>query len=276
MKRPGADDAIYRREGELYLPTEWAGGPWSSLHQHGGAAAALLARGAEEAAREAGLRVARITTDLFRPVPMQPLRLARRFARRGRRIAVVELSLREGEREVTRACALLLREQSELVPSWSAGGEPAPPGPEACEPVEFMPSVFRERLPPGFHFSLEVRLARAGEGPLAWVRTPLSVVEGEPASPFQHACAVSDLCYGLGGRTLLRRGWQVPEGVRTHFINVDTTLYFEREPWGEWFAMRPTRVVDLRGVGLAEVVSYDARGQYGRSLQAILANDPPA
>jgi hypothetical protein len=38
--------------------------------------------------------------------------------------------------------------------------------------------------------------------------------------------------------------------------------------------LRPTQVADDRGVGLAEVVSYDGRGRYGRALQAILANDP--
>ena len=54
-------DAIYRRDGDVYLPNEWAGGPWSPLHQHGGAVAALLARGSLTAARETGLRVARIT-----------------------------------------------------------------------------------------------------------------------------------------------------------------------------------------------------------------------
>jgi hypothetical protein len=266
--------AIYRREGELYAPTEWAGGPWSPLHQHGGCAAALLARGALEAARETGLRVARLTLDLFRPVPMQPLRLARRFARNGRRIAMAELSLVHGEQEVTRASALMLREREDLAPSWSVAGDVPLPQPEACEQLEFMPRVYRDSVPPGFHWSVEVRIARATESPVGWIRTPLDVVEGEPTSAFERAAAVSDLCFGLGGRILLRRGWQAADLVRTRFINVDTTLYFEREPEGEWFALRPTHLADDRGTGLAEVVSHDRRGRYGRVLQAILANDP--
>lgn len=271
---PGPDAAIYRRDGELYAPTEWAGGPWSPLHQHGGAVAALLARGALEASRETGLRVARLTIDLFRPVPMQPLRLVRRFAREGRRIALAELALVHEDREITRASALLLRERGDLAPSWSGGGEPAPPPPESCEPMEFMPTAYREHIPPGFHWSIRVRIARATEGPLAWIHTPLAVVEGEPTSAFERATALSDLCFGLGGRILLRRGWQQPDLVRTRFINVDTTIYYEREPQGDWFAMRPTRVADDRGVGVAEVVSCDRGGRYGRALQAILANDP--
>jgi len=272
---PGPDAAIYRRDGELYAPTEWAGGPWSPLHQHGGAAGALLARGALEASRETGLRVARLTIDLFRPVPLQPLRLVRRFARRGQRIALVDLALVHEDREVTRAGALLLRERGDLAPAWSSGGEPAPPPPESCEPIEFMPRAYRAHIPPGFHWTIDARIARATESPLAWIHTPLSVVEGEPTSAFERATALSDLCFGLGARILLGRGWHQPaELVRTRFINVDTTLYFEREPEGDWFALRPTRVADDRGVGVAEVVSGDRRGRYGRALQAILANDP--
>ena len=58
-----------------------------------------------------------------------------------------------------------------------------------------------------------------------------------------------------------------------HFINVDTTLYFERDPEGEWFALRPSLVSDRAGTGVAEVVASDVRGRYGRALQAILANE---
>jgi len=266
-------DAIYRRDGELYLPTEWAGGPWSPLHQHGGAAAALLARGALEASRETGLRVARLTIDLFRPVPMEPLRLVRRFARQGRRIALADLALLHGDQEVTRASALLLREREDLAPTWTAGADATPPGPEACERVEFMPQAYRKHVPPGFHWTLEVAIATTGEAPLAWIRTPLDVVEGEPTSAFERAVGVSDLCFGLGARVLLRRRVQDADLMRTRFINDDTTLYFEREPEGDWFALWPTQVADDRGVGLAEVVSYDRRGRYGRALQAILANE---
>lgn len=274
MREPAPGDAIYRREGELYAPTEWAGGPWSREHQHGGAAAALLARGALEASRETGMRVARFTLDLFRAVPMEPLRLVRRFAREGRRIALADLSLWHGEQEVTRASALLLREREDLAPTWTSGGDTSPPpGPEACEKVEFMPRVYRDHVPPGFHWSLEVAIAQRTESPFAWIRTPLDVVAGEPTSAFERAAAVSDLCFGLGARVLLRRRVVDADLVRTRFINVDTTSYLEREPEGDWFAMQPTRVGDDRGVGVAEVVSMDVRGRYGRTLQAILAND---
>ena len=52
---PPMTDAIYRREGDLYVPTEWAGGPWSAEHQHGAPVNGLLARQVADAADETGL-----------------------------------------------------------------------------------------------------------------------------------------------------------------------------------------------------------------------------
>jgi hypothetical protein len=264
-------DAIYRRDGDVFVPNEWAGGPWSPLHQHGGAVAALLARGAREAARETGLRVARLTLDLFRPVPLEPLRLVRRFPRQGHRIAVAELSLLGGDVEVTRASALLLRERDELRAGASgvASGDVPPPPPERCDPLPFIPQEARKLVPPGFHWSLELRTAPASEAPLVWMRTPLDVVEGEPADPLERAAAVSDLCFAVASGAAVRRGPRPPNTI--HFINVDTTLYFERDPEGEWFALQPSVVADRAGTGVAEVVVSDVRGRYGRALQAILA-----
>jgi hypothetical protein len=266
--------AIYRRDGDdMYLPNEWAGGPWSKLHQHGGAVAALLARGSLAAARETGLRVSRITLDLFRAVPLRPLKLVRRFPRQGHRIAVAELSLLDGDTEVSRASALLLRDRDDL-PAGSAGvatGDPAPPSPERCEPLPFIPPEARKLLPPGFHWSLELRPAPASEAPLVWMRTPLDVVEGEPTHALERAAAVSDLCFAVASGAALRRRPRGPNDVT--FINVDTTLYFERDPEGEWFALQPSAVADRAGTGIAEVVTSDVRGRYGRALQAILANE---
>jgi hypothetical protein len=269
-------DAIYRRSADVYHPNEWAGGPWSKLHQHGGAVAALLARGAATAASETGLRVARLTLDLFRPVPVRPLRMERRFPRAGHRIAVAELSLFDGDVEVTRASALLLRERDDLDSSFAAlaPADPAPPAPAHCEEHVFIPPAARDLVPPGFHWTLELRTSKASEAPVVWLRSPLDVVEGEATRPIERAAAVSDLCFAMASRALLRRSWGPADAKAVRFINVDTTLYFEREPEGEWFAMRPSLVSDRAGVGVAEVVVYDARGRYGRVLQALLANTP--
>ena len=125
-------------------------------------------------------------------------------------------------------------------------------------------------MPPGFHWSLELRSLPGAEPPLVWLRTPLDVVEGEPTHAIERAAAVSDLCFAVASGAALGRGQRDPNAVR--FINVDTTLYFERDPEGEWFALRPSLVSDRAGTGVAEVVASDVRGRYGRATQAILAN----
>ncbi len=67
---------LYRRTGDVYAPTQWAGSPWSRELQHGGPVNGLIASAAEAAAAETGLRVVRLSVDLFRPTPLEPLALA--------------------------------------------------------------------------------------------------------------------------------------------------------------------------------------------------------
>jgi hypothetical protein len=269
-------DHVYEPDGRVYAPTEWAGSPWSEGLQHGGPVNALFARAAEEAALETGLRVVRLTVDLFRPVPRVPLRLDWSFVRRGRRIAVVEAQLtRPGESDrVSRASAVLLRPDEQAPRSWQH--TPAPPlALEGAESVDFMPRDMRESFPPGFHWSFEVRMGADEHGPAAWIHTPLALLPGEPMSPLQRCAAVADLTFGLSGRSLLRQRIVDVDAWRVPMINTDTTIYWERPPVGEWFGFRHALLTDHEGIGLAEVDLADTEGRLGRSLQAMLATDPP-
>jgi len=269
-------DHVYQREGRVYSPTEWAGSPWSDRYQHGGPVNALFAMAAEEAARQSGLRVVRLTVDLFRPVPLAPLKLDWRFVREGRRLANVEaeLSRPEDGKRISRASAVLLRPNRDLPRSWEHTPAP-PPQLEAAEPVEFMPSAFRKIVPPGFHLSFEVRMSSDEHGPAAWITTPLSLLPGQPMSPLQRCAAVADLTFGLSGRSLLRQRIVDVDAWRVPMINTDTTIYWERPPVGEWFGFRHALLTDHEGIGLAEVDLADTAGRLGRSLQAMLANEPP-
>lgn len=269
-------DAVYRREGDVYAPTDWAGSPWSERHQHGGPVNALFAKAAEEAAARTELRVVRLTVDLFRPVPRVPLALGWRFVRRGRRIAVIEAQLSQpGEAEaISRASAVLLRPDRELPRSWEH--IPAPPlALEGAEPVEFMSKAMRTSVPPGFHWSFEVRMGVDAHGPAAWITTPLDLLPGVAMSPLQRCAAVADLTWGLSGRSLLRQRIVDVDAWRVPMINTDTTIYWEREPVGHWFGFRHALLTDHEGIGLAEVDLADTQGRLGRSLQAMLATAPP-
>jgi len=273
-------DFLYRRSGDVYTPTQWAGSPWSRELQHGGPVCGLIASAAEAAAGETRLRVVRISVDLFRPTPFRPLVLARQFLRRGRRLALLEVVLRDGDADVTRGTALLLAPNAELASTWGKQ-EPPPPGPEGLEPISFMPRAYLAQAPPGFHRSVEVRLCEDALGPALWATTPLDLLEGQPTSALVRAAMLSDLTFALSGRLLLRRGLVPLDSRRVSLINADLTLYLERPPEGDWIAMRGGSVSDADGIGIAETGQLDRGGRYGRSLQALVANpqappEPPA
>ena len=264
-------DFVYRRAGDVYTPSEWAGSPWSRELQHGGPVCGLVAHAAEAVARETGLRVVRLTVDLCRPTPLEPLTLVCEPLRRGRRLALIEVRLRRGDVDVTRATALLLAPSGEPTSTWPQP-EPPPPGPEGLATIHFMPREYVAHVPPGFHRSVEVRLAEDELGPALWATTPLDLIAGEETSGLVRAAMLSDLTFALSGRLLLRRGIAPPDPRRLALINADVTLYLERAPEGEWFAMRGGSVREFQGIGLAEVVQLDRGGRYGRSLQGLVSN----
>jgi hypothetical protein len=266
---------VYEREGNVYHPTEWAGSPWSGRHQHGGPINALFATAALEASAEIGLRPARLTVDLFRAVPRMPLALAWRFVHRGRRIARVEATLCDpaSQEIVSVASAVLLEDEAHIERSWDH--TPPPPLPLAtAEPMKFMAGS-REEFPPGFHWSFEVALGADEHGAGAWITTPLDWLPGVPMSPWQRSAAVSDLAFGLSGRSLAQAGGCADDAWRVPLINVDTSIYWERAPTGDWFGFRHSLLTAEHGNGLAEIDLADSQGRIGRALQSLLANPAP-
>lgn len=90
-------------------PVPEARSPWAADMLHGRLLAGLAARAVEGASLDPALRVVRLTVDMFRSPPMTPLRVATQKIRDGRRVHVVDVSIRTADVEVARARALLLR-----------------------------------------------------------------------------------------------------------------------------------------------------------------------
>ena len=80
-------DALYRREGDLFVPTPLAASPWSSGQQQGGPVLGLVAHAAESHVNDPGLRPVRLSVDLFRAVPLSPIEVQATSIRRGRRLS---------------------------------------------------------------------------------------------------------------------------------------------------------------------------------------------
>ena len=272
MSDGDTEACLYDRDGERFSPREHAGSPWSAKSQHGGPVNALFMEGAEAAAAEAGQRVVRLTVDLFRPVPMAPIERKTEFLRRGKRISVLDLRLEQGDTLFARATAQLLT---------PGGGDPdldvetpLVPGPDGLETVSMIDGSFREALPPGFHWSLRIRPCGSDDAPGAWLHSPLDFTPGTPLSSGQLLAAVSDLCFGLGGRLQLRRLGR-EAAAPSRWINTDTTLSLERPPTGRWFSFQAPFMAGADGIGVAQVVLGDERGRLGLASQSLLAQAPP-
>lgn len=269
-------NAIFIPEGDAFMPTDLAGSPWGPSVLHGGPPAGLLARAIERASPDPELHVARLTIDLFRPVPKALLRTEVRTVREGRRIAVLEASLIAGEVEVSRATALLLRPSPVEL---SADALPPPLRLSTHEELSTttMDGLLRddagERVGasggpslPGFHTTLEVRRVSGQPGKgrgTAWVRIPVPFVLGEEITPLVRVSAMSDFGNGLGHI-------QASGGVG--FINADISLYLHRLPEGEWVCLEAYGVAQEHGLGMVETVVHDHRGAIGRIVQAVIAN----
>jgi acyl-Coa thioesterase superfamily protein/acyl-CoA thioesterase superfamily protein len=253
------------------VATELARGPWDPDAQHGGAPAALLMREFERLPAAEGLMIARVTYELLRPVPLGELDVAADVIRPGRRVQLLEASIRTPDgTEVLRARALQVRRAE--TPEYTHDLRP-PEGPDQAE--ELPPPFSRPKSPTFGPDAIEVRVVRGswGGGPAtAWFRLKVPVVAGESPTPLQALAAAGDFGNGIS---------RVLPWDDYLFINPDLTLYIERPPVGEWICLDAETRISPGGLGIAESVVYDTRGRVGRALQALLiarrsANPAPA
>src|SRR5689334_22033241 len=110
-------EAIYRVDGANVETSAFAGGPWDPGLQHGSAPSSLICWAVERLPSPVPMRVARLTVDLMRPVPVAPLTIATEVLREGRKIQLVAARLLSEGKEVVRATALRIRHEPRDLPS---------------------------------------------------------------------------------------------------------------------------------------------------------------
>ncbi len=91
-------ESIFLLDGERFLPTEHARGPWDPQALHGGAPAALLTAAFERMEPGSELTIARLGFEFLRPIPFGPLTLSTRIVRAGRRVQELAGELHAGVR----------------------------------------------------------------------------------------------------------------------------------------------------------------------------------
>ena len=261
-------DAVFQLDGERFLPTSLAVGPWGPDRLHGGPVLGLLARAIERIAADPQLVLARLTVDLFRAVPLAALSVRAQVVQRSRRLSIVQAAVFVEETEYARASAMLLApsDVEDLHPAW-----PVPQGPDGLATESLMRGM-TGAVGPGFHTMIETRWPPRAEGqPLAvWFRLPVPLVAGETSTALQRMVALSDFANAIASIGARER-----DDNTLPYINTDTSLYLWRKPEGEWFALQEQLTRAASGVGVAESTLYDARGPLGRALQARLAYRRP-
>jgi hypothetical protein len=262
------NDSLFVRDGDAYLPTETARGPWSPDALHGGPVAGLLSRGVEAHDGGEAMTVARLTVELLRPVPVAPLTLSTTTLRPGRKVQLVGASLHADGAEVARAVALRIRvAEVDLPADLRQADEPVPPFPTepsdaTAEAASSIP--WRAFAPDG----IELRNPRgAGLGTLGpktvWFRLRQSLVDAETPSALVRVACASDFGNGVSA-ALPWEGWV--------FINPDLTIYLHRPLVGEWVALEAKTNLEPIGVGMAESRLYDRSGPIGRAVQSLLVD----
>lgn len=260
-------DALFERSGDLFVPTELTRGGWSDAAQHGSPPAGLLARAVEQVPTAFPMQVVRFTIDLFRPVPLRPLRIETVIRRDGRRIQVVDAVLLHGEVEVGRATSLKIRLTDHLGLA-ERDEEPwaQPPPPEDAQEFEWTTGFGVTRGLTRFHLhaveirSFEDSFQRFGPG-TSWFRLRVPLVAGEEPSPFVRLATLADMSNGNS---------QALDPAEWLYVNPDITLYAHRMPEGEWIGMRSAAHQHDHGIGLADTRVFDRLGPLGRINQAQL------
>lgn len=234
-------------------------GPWDPRWQHGGPPSALVARalGRLPSPRPA-TRLARVSVDILRPVPVAELRVRAWIEHSGRQVDLVVGSLTADGREVLRVTGWRLAVTPRSVP---AVPDPAvPPAlPSAPAPVAW-PGARTE----GYISTVEWRFTRGEPGVFGpaevWARPRVALVAGERTSPLGQVLILADSGHGLSAALDPRR-WL--------FVNTDLTVLLHREPAGEWLHLAAQSVIDEDGSGMAQTRLSDERGGLGSCLQTL-------
>jgi hypothetical protein len=243
-----------------FVATAATAGPWSADAQHGGPPSALAARLIEAAAPAPGLRLARVSVDILRPVPVARLTALTRVVRPGRRVALAETILRAGDQDVLHARGWLIADTGTEA---SPAGPPLPPVP--AQRV-LSPLRFPDAVTDGYVAAMDWRYVAGGPteqpGPAAaWVRPLASLLPGERCSPMSAALLVADSASGISA---------VLDPADYVFLNVDLTVVLHRDPAGEWLLLDAATTIGPAGTGMAVSTLSDASGSCGRSMQTLL------
>ncbi len=258
-------DALFVPDGDGYLATEWSRGGWDDNLLHGGPPAGLLAWAIERHPTPVAMHLARVTFDLFRPIPLTRLEVDVRTVRAGKRIQIDRATLSHDGVVLANAIALRIRQTSVVLEDivrapWQ------PPGPPETHPhLEWMQPWSADRLTRYHRTTVETRsvdrsMEHRGPG-TAWHRLTVPVVSGEDTSLTVQACAIADMLNGVS-QTLSTNSWV--------YVNPDITVYMNRAPLSDWIGIQGHSDPHPGGIGVNQGTLFDTTGRFGVVAMAQL------
>lgn len=252
-------DAIFRVDGNRVITSPHAAGPWDPGMQHGSAPSSLVVWAAERIATPVPMRVARVSIDLMRPVPVAPLTLETEVLREGRKIQLCAVRLLANGVLTVGATVLKIKSQAQQLP------------PEATVPRLELPTPDRSQVEDAdfssspFLAGMSLRAARGRFGVVGpgaiWYRADRPIVEGHAISQAMRAVVAADFCNGTSSALDFRQ-WT--------FLNADLTVSMAREPVGQWILLDAENWIGPEGAGLAMAAMADVNGYFGRVVQSLV------
>jgi len=254
-----AEQCQFIPDGDGFLPTEWAVGPWAADLLQGSAYGGLMVRALERHGAPEGMMLGRLSYDLWRPVTRERVTTTVAVLREGRKASTLEVSLLQGGRPAARCTALYLKADAASTPPIPAPVAPRL-GPEAAPPV---PPHIRAWSP--FFTGVDTRVVEGDllrPGPATtWFHLERSLVAGEVNSPLVHAVSAADLAGGISAIVDLRK-WS--------FVNADLGLIFWRMPQAPWILLAAETIAGDRGTGVARGTLSDLSGPFGSCALTLI------
>ncbi|MDP9069286.1 MAG: thioesterase family protein [Actinomycetota bacterium] len=206
-------------------------------------------------------RIARITCEVLRPVPVAALEVAASIVRSGKRLDLVEARLVDETGAVVMVASAWRLPDERIDLPQKAGGEVPDASVASASERDFFPVSYDV----GYHTATDWRFVRGAwlePGPaMAWTRSRVPLVEGENPSWIERLLIAADTASGISA---------VLDPLVFFFKNVDLTVEVDRLSDEEWVGV--DAVTDLPGtnVGFARATLFDSRGAVARSSQTLL------
>jgi Thioesterase-like superfamily len=207
------------------------------------------------------MRIARITLEIFGPIPKIDLTIETKVLRPGKRVKLVEATLLSGGKVILVANVWRFSELGDHALPPTTPRPPPPALPDASRRMEMWDTNN------GYFRAFEWRAARGSSremGPAAvWCRTDLALIEGEPNCPRDVLLSVADSANGISLELPLETWLSIPASV---------TVSLARDPVGEWASLDAATLIGPDGRGVTTGILGDLEGEVGNIVQALLVS----